>query len=174
MAVKIPNSTKNYKFGNTVSSIGVFFPIILNDISFRYEYTNMHSLWYVNSIYAVKGNTKGGFVTGHFASDQRYFEDYFKGEQVVYTDAPPTKSHTLELIYQNSSSSIWFSKLTLIENESNYYNTHGQYSAQYEQAIELQLSNNRQWQEYNIETTLTYGEDVFGDDYAWLSVALFW
>ncbi|KKK51085.1 hypothetical protein LCGC14_3118480, partial [marine sediment metagenome] len=50
----------------------------------------------------------------------------------------------------------------------------GQLGDDYEQAIELQLSNNRKWQEYNIETTLTYGEDVFGDNYTWLSVALFW
>ena len=70
--------------------------------------------------------------------------------------------------------SFWRTKLTLIDNESGYVDNLGFVSDQYEQAIELQLSNNRQWQEYNIETTLTYGEDVFGDDYAWLSVALFW
>ena len=44
----------------------------------------------------------------------------------------------------------------------------------FEKAVELQLSNTRQLNEHTLETTLTYGEDVFGDNYTWLSVAYFW
>ncbi len=165
---------KNYQFGNTVSNVGFFLPKMTDAMSLRYEYTNMHSLWYVNEIYPVNGNTVGGFVTGHYAADQRYSDFHADGVAKVYADAPPTQVHSMELTYNESLSSLWRGKLTLIENESNYLNEFGQTSADYEKAIELQLSNTRQWNEHTLETTLTYGEDVFGENYTWLSVALFW
>ena len=165
---------KNYQFGNTVANVGLFLPQLTNELSFRYEYSNMHSLWYVNQVYPVFGNTKDGFSTGHFAADQRYLDGQANGSLSVYADAPPTHVHSVELVYNESFSSLWRAKVTTIENESNYLNEWGQTTADYEKAIELQLSNNRKWREHNIETTLTYGEDVFGDNYTWLSVALFW
>ncbi|WP_404341160.1 capsule assembly Wzi family protein [Pseudoalteromonas mariniglutinosa] len=154
---------KNYQFGNTVAGVGVFLPKLTDTVAFRYEFTNMHSLWYVNQIYPTYGNTKDGYVVGHFAGDQR-----------VFGDAAPSDVHVLEVTYTDSLQSLWRSKLTLIDNESSYLNELGQLGADYERAIELQISNTRQWRDYNIETTLTYGEDVFGEDYTWLSVALFW
>ncbi|MEL0640481.1 capsule assembly Wzi family protein [Pseudoalteromonas aliena] len=153
----------NYQLGNTVSSVGLFMPYLTADLALRYEYTNMHSLWYVNQIYSTYGNTKDGYVIGHFAGDQRTFGD-----------ATPSDIHVLEASYNEDTFSLWRAKLTVIDNASNYLNELGQAGDKYERAIELQVSNNRSLQEYNIETTLTYGEDVFGEDYAWLSVALFW
>ena len=154
---------KNYELGNIVYNLGLFLPIVTDDLAVRYEYTSMHSLWYKNYIYPKVGNTREGFVIGHYAADQRNFND-----------GVPSDIHSLEVSYAQSSASFWRTKFTLIDNESGYVDNQGSVSDQYEQAIELQISNNRQWQEYNIETTLTYGEDVFGDDYTWLSVALFW
>ncbi len=165
---------KNYQFGNTVSNLGFFLPKLSNTMSLRYEYTNIHSLWYVNEIYPAYGNTVGGFVTGHYAADQRYTDLHANGVARVYADAPPTQVHSMELTYSESYRSFWRSKLTLIENESNYLNEWGQTTAEYEKAVELQLSNTRQLNEHTLETTLTYGEDVFGDNYTWLSVAYFW
>ena len=60
-------------------------------MSLRYEYTNMHSLWYVNEIYPAYGNTVGGFVTGHYAADQRYTDLHANSVARVYADAPPHK-----------------------------------------------------------------------------------
>ena len=51
---------KNYMLGNTANSIGIFVPSLLEKATFRYEYTNMHSLWYVNEIYETTGNTING------------------------------------------------------------------------------------------------------------------
>ena len=153
-------SHKNYQFGNTVSSLGIFLPKVGSKTSIRYEFTNMHASWYTNYLYPTYGNSKEGFVVGNFVADQR-----------VFLNAVPTKLHTFEISTFDSLESLWRAKLVMINNEQDSVEYA---SVQYEQAIELQLSNNRQWQEYNIETTLTYGEDVFGDDYAWLSVALFW
>ncbi|MBB1367063.1 hypothetical protein H5154_11810 [Pseudoalteromonas sp. SR44-5] len=154
---------KNYQFGNIVYNYGVFLPQLTSDISLRYEYTNMHSQWYRNYIYPTYGNTKDGFVIGHYAADQRYLHD-----------AVPSRIHSLEATYAAISDSFWRAKFTLLDNESGHVDEFGVVSEQYEQGIELQISNNRKWHEYNIETTLTYGEDVFGDNYTWLSVALFW
>ncbi|QPL43428.1 hypothetical protein IT970_02890 [Pseudoalteromonas sp. A41-2] len=154
---------QNYQFGNIAYSIGAFFPQITDTVALRYEHTNMHSLWYENYIYPTFGNTVDGFVVGHFAADQRYFGD-----------GVPSQTHVLELSYLESLSSLWVAKLTSIKNESNYHYDIGGYSKEYESAIELQLSNTRQLNEHTLETTLTYGEDVFGENYTWLSVALYW
>ena len=134
----------------------------------------MESLWYVNEIFPVYGNTVDSFVTGHYAADQRYTDYHANGVNRVYADAPPTQVHSMEMTYNESYRSLWRSKLTFIENKSNYLNEFGQTTAGYEKAIELQLSNTRQLDEHTLETTLTYGEDVFGDNYTWLSVAYFW
>ena len=154
---------QNYQFGNIAYSIGAFFPQITDTVALRYEHTNMHSLWYENYIYPTFGNTVDGFVVGHFAADQRYFGD-----------GVPSQTHVLELSYLESLSSLWVAKLTSIKNESNYHYDIGGYSKEYESAIELQLSNTRQLNEHTLETTLTYGEDVFGENYTWLSVAVYW
>ena len=168
------NNHKNYLFGNTVTNVGFFLPKLTGKMSFRYEYSNMESLWYVNEIYPVYGNTVDSFVTGHYAADQRYTDYHANGVNRVYADAPPTQVHSMEMTYNESYRSLWRSKLTFIENKSNYLNEFGQTTAGYEKAIELQLSNTRQLDEHTLETTLTYGEDVFGDNYSWLSVAYFW
>lgn len=154
---------QNYQFGNVAYSIGAFFPQITDTVALRYEHTNMHSFWYKNYIYPTSGNTVDGFVVGHFAADQRYFGD-----------GVPSQTHVLELSYLESLSSLWVAKLSSIKNESNYHYDIGGYSKEYESAIELQLSNTRQLNEHTLETTLTYGEDVFGENYTWLSVAVYW
>ncbi|TGE76875.1 hypothetical protein C7Y70_18115 [Pseudoalteromonas sp. KS88] len=152
---------KNYQFGNIAYNFGAFIPKLTESLSLRYEYSNIHSLWYLNTIYTY-GNTKDGYVIGNFISDTKP-----RGE------GDPSKASVLEMSYTESLHSLWQAKVTVVDNSDGFFDTNGLYY-DYEQSIELQLSNNRQWQEYNIETTLTYGEDVFGDDYAWLSVALFW
>ena len=158
------NNHNNWQLGNLATSAGFFLPTLTSNIALRYEYTKMEDSWYTNRIYQGSGNSKGGFVIGHFAGDQRNFND-----------GVPNDVHVLELAYNASLDSLWHAKLTTIDNKSGFVNDHGSKNDDYEQqAIELQISNNRKWQEYNIETTLTYGEDVFGENYTWLSVALFW
>ncbi|MCO7188193.1 MULTISPECIES: capsule assembly Wzi family protein [unclassified Pseudoalteromonas] len=154
---------KNYQFGNTVVSFGVYFPSLTKDITLRYEYTNMHSLWYVNEIYAKAGNTIDGFVVGHAAANQRTFGD-----------AAPTDAHMLEVSYRESLASLWRVKLSTVDNTSNYLNEQGQTGDAYEQAVELSLSNTRQMYDKQVETALTYGKDVFGESYTWLSVNVYW
>ncbi|WP_105167116.1 capsule assembly Wzi family protein [Pseudoalteromonas sp. T1lg23B] len=153
----------NYQFGNTVASFGVYLPQLSKTTTLRYEYTNMHSLWYVNEIYPTAGNTYKGFVVGHFAADQR-----------VFGDAAPSKVHTLEATYSSDHSTMWRFKYTQVDNESGYVNEFNQVGANYEQARALELSNSRVIEGRQIETTLSVGKDVFGESYTWLSLNVYW
>ena len=151
---------QNYQFGNIAYSLGLFLPRLTNNVSLRFEHTSMHSFWYKNYIYPTFGNTVNGYVIGHFAADQRLFGD-----------STPSEVNVLEFTFSESLSSFWKAKLTSISNESNFS---AGFNYEYDDAIELQLSNTCQLDEHTLETTLTYGEDVFGDNYTWLSVAYFW
>lgn len=144
----------NYEFGNIVFSGGAYLPKLTDNWSIRYEYTSWHTLWYVNSIYKY-GNTNDGAIYGHFAGDQRIFSDAMRAD-----------IHVFDLGYSENIDSSWHLKLTSISNEDSVID--------YQRSMELQLSNSRKWQEYRIETQLTYGTDVFDDKYGHLSIAWFW
>ncbi|CAH9059279.1 hypothetical protein PSECIP111951_03897 [Pseudoalteromonas holothuriae] len=154
---------KNYQFGNTTNSIGFYLPQLTNTTTLRYEYTNMHSLWYVNEIYPKSGNTIKGAVVGHFAADHR-----------VFGDAAPSQIHTIEATYNSDSNSMWRVKYTQINNESNYLNELNQIGAEYEQARAVELSNSQRIDGRQVETTLSFGTDVFGENYTWLSLNVYW
>jgi hypothetical protein len=154
---------KNYQVGNTAASFGVFVPSLLEKATFRYEYTNMHSLWYVNQIYQITGNTINGAVVGHFASDRSNFDD-----------GVPSQIHTLETTYFSSPSELWSLKYSMIDNTSEYLNELGELGGKYETSHELQIINNRAYDDKRLETTFTFGKDVFGENYTWLAVNVYW
>ncbi|USE70317.1 hypothetical protein CTT31_14760 [Pseudoalteromonas maricaloris] len=154
---------KNYLFGNTVVNVGVFLPQLTSTTSLRYEFTDMESLWYVNEIYDTYGNTIDGFGVGHFAANHRQFDD-----------GAPTQIHVLEGTYQSDYRSLWRAKLSVIDNESNYLNELGELGAAYERGYEFELAHIGEAYSKQIETKLTLGKDVFGENYTWLSVHVYW
>jgi desulfoferrodoxin (superoxide reductase-like protein) len=154
---------KNYQFGNTAANFGVYLPQLTKESTLRYEYSNMHSLWYVNEIYPLYGNSVDGAVMGSFIGDQRQFDD-----------AAPSQAHIIEATYSENLHSLWRAKYTRIANESNYLNELGQLGQSYEVGQELQISNSRKISQRQVETTLTVGKDVFGESYTWLSVNVYW
>jgi hypothetical protein len=141
-------------FGNQMFASGIHFPIIAHDFSLRYEYTSWHNEWYTNGIYKF-GNTNNGNVYGHFAADQRTFGD-----------ETPTDVHVMQIGYTEDVNSLWQLKLTSIINEDS--------DTDYTNGTEIQLLNSRQWEKYRVETQITYGKDVFNDNYSYLSMAWFW
>ncbi|MDK2596544.1 capsule assembly Wzi family protein [Pseudoalteromonas obscura] len=154
---------KNYLFGNNVTSFGVHLPNVTKDIAIRFEHTNLHSLWYVNKIYAKTGNSIDNFVIGHFAANNRTFND-----------GVPTTNNVLEVTYTESLDSMWNVKLTSVKNKSGYANELGGVSDTYEDMHEIKLSNSRKIDGYQLETSLTVGKDVYGENYTWLSVNVYW
>ncbi|NKC19752.1 MULTISPECIES: capsule assembly Wzi family protein [Pseudoalteromonas] len=157
------NNHKNYLFGNTVVNVGVFLPQMTSTTSLRYEFTDMESLWYVNEIYDTYGNTIDGFGVGHFAANHRQFDD-----------GAPTQIHVLEGTYQSDYRSLWRAKLSIIDNESNYLNELGELGAEYERGYEFELAHIGEAYSKQVETKLTLGKDVFGENYTWLSVHVYW
>ena len=153
----------NYQIGNTSANFGVFIPELVDGISFRYEFTNMHSKWYVHHIYPKQGNTVNGSVIGHYASDSRAFGD-----------GVPSDVHSLEVKLLNTQNSLWSFKYTTINNTSGYQYKDGTFSGDYEASHELQIINNRAYDDKRLETTLTLGKDVFGENYTWLAVNVYW
>ena len=145
---------KNYQFGNVVNSFGIYLPQFTQSMTLRYEYTNMHYAWYVNHVYPKSGNSINGSVVGHFAADKR-----------ILNDGVASKIHSMEINYSSDSSSLWKMKLSSVQNER---------KATYQTSNELQISNNRAYDDKRLETTLTLGKDVFGENYTWLSVNLYW
>ncbi|KZN48393.1 capsule assembly Wzi family protein [Pseudoalteromonas luteoviolacea] len=154
---------KNYLFGNNVTSFGVYLPNLTEEFSFRFEHTNLHSLWYVNEIYPKTGNSIDGFVIGNSLANNRTFND-----------GVPSTSNVLEVTYSESLDSMWNLKLTSVQNKSGYRNELGGVSDNYENMRELKLSNSRKIDSYQVETGLTLGKDVYGENYTWLSVNVYW
>ncbi|MEI5640670.1 MULTISPECIES: capsule assembly Wzi family protein [unclassified Pseudoalteromonas] len=157
------NNHKNYLFGNTVVNLGVYLPKLSHNTTLRYEFTDMESLWYVNEIYETRGNTIDGFGVGHFAANQRQFDD-----------GAPSQIHVLEGTYQSTPRSLWRAKISLVDNDSNYLNELGELGAEYERGYELELAHIGEFYQKQVESKLTLGKDAFGENYTWLSVHVYW
>ena len=61
-----------------------------------------------------------------------------------------------------------------VQNRSGYVNDNGLKSGQYHTAKELKLGYDRAYGDKRLETTLTLGKDVFGENYTWLAVNVYW
>ncbi|CCQ09501.1 hypothetical protein PALB_3420 [Pseudoalteromonas luteoviolacea B = ATCC 29581] len=155
---------KNYRFGNLVMNAGVFLPRLTADSSLRYEYSNMHSRWYINNLYFKNGNTIDGFVVGNFAADNRLFGD-----------DNPLKAHVLEWVQQSNSHSHWRVKYTTTYNENDFEREDVGLEFDYQhRAHELEVVRSERWQNKQAEAKLALGKDVFGENYAWLSLNVYW
>ncbi|MEC4088613.1 MULTISPECIES: capsule assembly Wzi family protein [Pseudoalteromonas] len=154
---------KNYQFGNIASNFGFYLPALTRSLTFRYEYSNMHSLWYKNYIFPKNGNTRDGFVVGHAVANQRIFQD-----------GVPSQGHLVELTYRENLDSMWRLELSTVKNSNHFVTFDVVNTRNYEQARQLQLANTRRIYDKQVETSLTYGKDVFGESYTWLSVNVYW
>ncbi len=152
MAGEDTQGGSNYKLGNQAISTGFFVPELLDGVSVRYEYNRWKTAWYVNGNYKA-GNTNDGRVFGHFAADWRNFGD-----------AVPANVHNLMLTYNTAAAGFWQLGLTRIEQER----------ATYEVGYAAELTHSNRYAGYPVQSTLTYGQSVFDDDYAKLAVRVFW
>jgi hypothetical protein len=62
------------RLGNTALSLGLFLPRITPRVDLTYEFTEFQNGWYRNSVYA-NGYTNDGSVMGHWAGNERVFQD---------------------------------------------------------------------------------------------------
>jgi len=143
----------NLSLGNQATNFGIFLPQLYNNFALRYEYNRWKTAWYINHNYAY-GNTNDGHVLGHYAGDQRTF-----GHGI------PAEVHKASMDYFASVNSSWSASMATVYNRD---------ETQYDRAYEFQLQNRRDWQAYRVESKLTLGESVFSENYAHLSMAIFW
>lgn len=155
---------KNYQFGNLVMNAGLFLPNIIDKTSLRYEYSKMHSRWYLNELYYKNGNTVGGFVVGNFAADNR-----------VFGDDNPMTAQVLELVYQTDMQSHWRVKYTSAANDNDFVAEIKGLEYHYSDTKqEFEIVRNERWNDKQVEAKLAIGKDVFGENYGWLSLNVYW
>lgn len=142
----------NYSLGNQSMSGGVFLPALTQRLSLRYEYNQWKTAWYTNGIYPA-GNTNKGRVFGHWAADRREF-----------ADAIPAQIHTIAVDFQQNMDTYWQLKYANQYNESDDYVT----------GHELQILNSQPLYDYQLQTIITYGRNVFDETYGQASVSLLW
>jgi len=153
LAAEDTQGQSNLSLGNQATAFGIFLPKINNNIALRYEYNRFKTSWYTNHNY-IFGNTNGGAVIGHYAGDQRRF-----GHGV------PVEIHKAAFDVFSSIETSWGLSLASINNKDKSLYTKG---------YELQLESRHIWQDYSIESTLTFGESVFSTSYTYLSSAIYW
>jgi len=62
----------NFKLGNQANSLGVYLPMVSDDIAVRYEFSKWKSAWYVHHLYQ-QGYTNDGQIMGHWGGSEREF-----------------------------------------------------------------------------------------------------
>lgn len=155
---------KNYQFGNLVMNGGLYLPKLTQQSTLRYEYSTMNTRWYINELYFKNGNAIDGFVIGNFAADNRLFGDN-----------NPVQAHVLEWVYNSDMQSQWRVKYTTTRNRNEENQGYDDIEYVYKhQAHELEVVRSEQWQGNQVEAKLAAGRDVFGENYAWLSLNVYW
>ena len=141
---------KNYKLGNQTYSVGVYLPVLTDNLSARYEYSDWASAWYVHHLYQ-QGYTNDGQVMGHWGAGER-----------VFNHGTPASAHSVNVNWLLSGSQLIDANLRVIQNEERTefdYNTGYELNIRYSQATQ-----NVFW-----GAEIFWGQDVFGDSFSRLS-----
>ncbi len=141
------------RLGNVSLSAGVDFASIWNGYDLTYELSDWQNSWYSHHIYG-DGLTNHGNVIGHWFGDHRVFNDSVGG-----------RSHMLRVGKRFMDRSYGQITYRTLENEAYSPNP-------YEQMQELSVQYHRPWRQHVIGTGLTFGQDVFGEEYARLEASL--
>ncbi|MDF2179277.1 capsule assembly Wzi family protein [Aliiglaciecola sp. CAU 1673] len=144
----------NYKLGNQTYSLGLFLPLLTDDLSLRYEFSHWSTAWYVHHLYQ-QGYTNGGQVLGHWGGDARQFND-----------AVPASAHSLNLNWALTGSQIIDGTLRVLQNDPGRqsYETGYEVNLRYSHATSLGF-----W-----GAELYWGKDPLGQDFSRLSAFYRW
>lgn len=145
----------NFQLGNVAQSVGIFLPMLFDDFSLRYEYSDWKNRWYVHPLYGA-GYTNEGNVLGHWGGDQRVFGD----------DTPAT-AHSINVNWQIDSHQLVDVKLRSLQNENKLI-------FDYENAYEANVTYSYATSNGFWGAELYAGKDPFGDNFSRLSVFYRW
>ncbi|MCY7295759.1 capsule assembly Wzi family protein [Alteromonas sp. a30] len=140
----------NFSLGNNAVSLGVYLPMLTDDIAVRYEFSDWTTAWYVHHLYQ-QGYTNEGNVLGHWGGDNRTFND-----------DTPAQAHSFNVNWNLAPNQILDVTLRATRNQDNTVTN-------YQTAYEIQA-------EYSYATSQGFwgvgvyaGRDVFGDNFSRVS-----
>jgi hypothetical protein len=144
------SNSESFRLGNAALSAGIHFPTLWRHLDLQYEVSEWQNAWYVSGIY-LDGLTNDGHVIGHWAGDDRRFNDGVGGQ-----------SHMLRFGWQSDSGALTELRYRTLANED--YS-----SVDYQRAHDVTLGFSRPWRPFFIGAELQFGRDVFGEDFGRLS-----
>lgn len=144
------SNSESFRLGNAALSAGIHFPSLWRHLDLRYEASEWQNGWYVHGIY-LDGLANEGHVIGHWAGDDREFNDGVGGQ-----------SHMLQLGWQSASGALTELRYRTLANED--YST-----VDYERAHDVTLGYSWPWRPFFVGAELQFGRDVFGEDFGRLS-----
>jgi hypothetical protein len=144
------SNSESFRLGNAALSAGIHFPTLWRRLDLQYEISEWQNAWYVSGIY-LDGLTNDDHVIGHWAGDDRQFNDGVGGQ-----------SHMLRLGWESESGTLTELRYRTLANED--------YSpVDYQRAHDVTFGFSRPWRPFFIGAELQFGRDVFGEDFGRLS-----
>lgn len=144
------SNSESFRLGNSALSAGIRFPSLWRNLDLQYEFSEWQNGWYVSGIYQ-DGLTNEGHVIGHWAGDDRQFNDGVGGQ-----------SHMLSVGWESASGALTELRYRTLANED--YST-----VDYQRAHDVTLAYSRPWRPFFVGAQLQFGRDVFGEDFGRLS-----
>jgi hypothetical protein len=138
---------KNYLLGNAALSGGIHFPLLWRRFDLTYEASEWQNLWYVNGVYG-DGLRNKGHVIGHWAGDERVFQDAVGGQ-----------SHMLRVGWYPAFGGRFEMRYRTLQNET--YS-----SIPYERAYDATFRYSRPLKSFTIGAEVFAGRNVFGEDFS--------
>ncbi|MCV2886158.1 capsule assembly Wzi family protein [Aestuariibacter sp. AA17] len=140
----------NFKLGNDSKALGIYLPILSDNISMRYEVTHWADRWYVHHLYPA-GYTNDGTIMGHWGGSRR-----------LSSDAIPATAHSMNVMWQ-------FTQDQLVDVTLRTVNNDGSNRAEYERSVEADIRYSFANRYGFWGATLTSGKDTFGESYTRLT-----
>ena len=138
---------RNHLLGNAALSVGIRWPLLWQRFDVALEATEWQNAWYVHPIYG-DGLANEGHVLGHWAADQRVFNDDVGGHAA-----------TLRIGWRPEFGGLAHLRVRASEPED--------YSpVEYTQGYEFALGYAREIGGMTAGLELVTGRDVFGEDYS--------
>ena len=145
----------NFSLGNNTTSVGVYLPMVRDDLSLRYEYSEWSNRWYVHPLYQA-GYTNKGNVLGHWGGDSR-----------VFNDDTPADTHSVNVNWNVAQNQLLDVTLRAIRNKDNT-------RFNYETGVEIQADYSYATDNGFYGVGLYAGKDVFGDSFGRLTAYYRW
>lgn len=145
----------NFSLGNNTTSIGIYLPLVREDLSLRYEYSNWSTRWYIHPLYQ-SGYTNNGNVLGHWGGDSR-----------VFNDDPPADTHSVNVNWNIVQNQLLNITLRAIRNKNST-------QFDYETGMEIQADYSYATDNGFYGIGLYAGKDVFGDSFGRLTTYYRW